>query len=548
MYSTKDNVNTLTALLIAHDIKHAVVCPGSRNAPIVNNLAVCGEITCHPVTDERSAAFFALGISLATNEKVAVCVTSGSALLNTAPAVAEAYYQGVPLLVISADRPAAWIDQNDGQTIRQHEALKQFVKHSVTLPIVHNDEQRWHCNRMVNEAILACNHHGRGPVHINIEIDEPLYDFSTPSLPEERVIRRYSAECLNDVSTLPLMESYCDAQRPMIVVGQAGLSEVPEYIVDELSRHCVIISEPLGVGYLATPFDDALSIIGNDKEYMPDLIVYVGGMVVSKRLKQFLRRCTSAEQWRIGNDSTIIDTFAHITGVVEAEAEHILHYMAFSAHLKKNSFAQRWNEMIKAVEEEQHTKHTLTAATEENEGTSNAEGFSSEEAVKYIEMKAAKMRENIHFHYANSTSVRLACRYARHRVFCNRGVNGIEGSLSTAAGFSVATKEMVVCITGDLSFFYDANALWNNQLGGNLRILLLNNGGGDIFKHLPGFASDAIASPFIAGNHSTSAQGICKAYNAEYVLARNTTEMRQAIDTLLTATSDRPVVAEIMLG
>ena len=164
MYSNKENVNILTALLVAHGIRHAVVCPGSRNAPIVHNLNECPDIKCYPVTDERSAAFYALGMTQALNEPMVVCVTSGTALLNVAPAVAEAYYQHRPLVVISADRPQQWIDQLDGQTLPQPDALGRFVRKAVSLPEPHNDEERWYCNRLVNEALIE----KYAPVHSQV--------------------------------------------------------------------------------------------------------------------------------------------------------------------------------------------------------------------------------------------------------------------------------------------------------------------------------------------------------------------------------------------
>ena len=223
MYCNKENVNVLTALLVAHGVRHAVCCPGSRNAPIVHNLTECPDIRCYPVTDERSAGFYALGMSQALAQPVAVCVTSGTALLNLAPAVAEAYYQQRPLVVISADRPPQWIDQLDGQTLPQHDALGRFVRKAVTLPEVISSppelgggrgglkggtdalvqttspagtppnsggewgaEAHWYCNRLVNEALLE----QFGPVHINVPISEPLFDFSVAQLPEQRVISR----------------------------------------------------------------------------------------------------------------------------------------------------------------------------------------------------------------------------------------------------------------------------------------------------------------------------------------------------------------------
>ena len=166
MFSNKENINILSALLIAHGVRHAVVCPGSRNSAIVHNLNECKEIDCYGVTDERSAGFYALGMAQALQQPVVVCVTSGTALLNLAPAVAEAYYQHVPIMVVSADRPAQWIDQLDGQTLPQPDALGRFVKKAVSLPEPRDDEERWYCNRLINEALLETRHHGKGPVHI----------------------------------------------------------------------------------------------------------------------------------------------------------------------------------------------------------------------------------------------------------------------------------------------------------------------------------------------------------------------------------------------
>ena len=168
MYSNKENVNILTSLLVAHGIHHAVVCPGSRNAPIVHNFNECPDIQCYPVTDERSAGFYALGMTQALKEPVVVCVTSGTALLNLYPAVAEAYYQHRPLVVVSADRPQQWIDQLDGQTLPQPDALGRFVKKAVSLPEPHDEDTSWYCNRLINEALIERH----APVHINVPITE----------------------------------------------------------------------------------------------------------------------------------------------------------------------------------------------------------------------------------------------------------------------------------------------------------------------------------------------------------------------------------------
>ena len=155
MYSNKEQVNILTSLLVAHGIRDAVVCPGSRNSPIAHNLSECPDIACYPVTDERSAGFYALGMAQARKQPVVVCVTSGTALLNLAPAVTEAFYQHIPIVVISADRPAAWIDQLDGQTMPQPDALGRFVRKAVSLPEPHDDDTRWYCNMMIPAGIVT---------------------------------------------------------------------------------------------------------------------------------------------------------------------------------------------------------------------------------------------------------------------------------------------------------------------------------------------------------------------------------------------------------
>ena len=215
MYSDKEQVNILTSLLVASGVRHAVVCPGSRNAPIVHNLNECPQMQCYPVTDERSAGFYALGMSQCLKQPVVVCVTSGTALLNLAPAVAEAYYQHAPLVVISADRPPQWIDQLDGQTLPQPDALGRFVRKAVSLPEPLNEEQRWYCNRLVNEALMVKH----GPVHINVPITEPLFNFTVEKLPEERKIEFIAADIPGHVLS-HVCRMFMQSKRPMLIAGQ----------------------------------------------------------------------------------------------------------------------------------------------------------------------------------------------------------------------------------------------------------------------------------------------------------------------------------------
>ena len=492
MYSSKQNVNILTSLLVAHGIHHAVVCPGSRNAPIVHNLNECPDIQCYPVTDERSAGFYALGMTQALKEPVVVCVTSGTALLNLYPAVAEAYYQHRSLVVVSADRPQQWIDQLDGQTLPQPDALGCFVKKAVSLPEPHDEDTRWYCNRLINEALMVKH----GPVHINVPITEPLFDFSTPELPKERKIELLPAD-ISNVTLSHVCRMFMQAKRPMLIAGQP--------------------MNPL--------MDEAVVQIGDDVDYIPDFVLYTGGSIVSKRLKHFLRK--AKETWVVNSEGEVTDTFMNLTHVVQGDGDVVADMVRFNLEETPHPFVQKWEALLAQIRQQ----------VEANEPP-----YSSAAVVKYFEQKRGA---NI-VHYANSMAIRLANTYSKTPVYCNRGVNGIEGSLSTAAGFSCVTDEKVFCVIGDLSFFYDQNALWNQNLRGNLRILLLNNGKGGIFDMLPGLEKSPARDKYVAAEHHATAEGICQQNDIYYQQATTIEEMQRGIDLLLSADFSRPMVLEVL--
>ena len=565
MYTNKENVNILTALFVEHGVRHAVVCPGSRNAPITHNLVVCPDIECCNVVDERSAGFYALGMALATASPVAVCVTSGTALLNLMPAVAEASYQRVPLVVVSADRPPQWIDQLDGQTLPQGDALGRFVRKAVTLPEPHDDEERWFCNRLVNEALLAARRQGGGPVHINVPLSEPLYEYTVEALPDERTIffaparsdKRLLTECAGRLFS---------SRRPMIVVGQTKRDDLLLEDFAGLHKPIVVLNEALSIGRGACHFDEVLDKVTREQSnkvtqeqgnkvqssrfkvlapssyaseqaraqgaeptlreaFTPDFVLYLGGELVSKRLKQCLRQLPASTQvWAVSEDGEVRDTFCHLHGVIEGHPADVLADLAeLTADVPmrdSTEFFELWDDILANADEAIDTYEPP---------------FSPMAAVRLLEEaldKVTKEQSNgVARHYANSTAVRLANRYARGYVWCNRGVNGIEGTLSTAAGFSLVCDEEVVCVIGDLSFFYDQNALWQRALGDKLRILLLNNGGGGIFERFEGL-KESPARDCVMARHITSAEGICQSYGVQYRAARSMEELREGIEWL----------------
>ncbi len=545
MYSNKENVNILTSLLLEYGVSDAVVCPGSRNAPIVHNLSVCEAIRCRPVTDERSAAFYALGLAIATRRPTVVCVTSGSALLNVMPAVAEAAYQHVPLVVISADRPQQWIDQLDGQTIPQSDALGRFVRKAVQLPEPHNDEERWLCRRLVNEAMHLATCRQGAPVHINVPISEPLFEFDTEQLPQLSRFNNIKRAAIKDAS-MDMPDAFHEAKRPMIVIGQLAHGTVSHETIRSLSEKYVVMSEPLSnPSYMTIHFDEAIryivsdnSSINDDKDdktaYYPDYVIYVGDTLVSKPARRFLRNAKAPSCLITPDAADIHDPLMTLTDIVECDTDSINALLASLCEApdtdERCRFHDRWQSFLDAC-----AAHADAYAPE----------YSQMATVKYFEEQLADLDIDICVHYANSSAVRLACIYAQHYVWCNRGVNGIEGSLSTAAGFSLATHDMTVCVIGDLSFFYDQNALWNSNLRGNLRIILLNNRGGGIFRQLPGLSDSPAADDLVMASHENTAQGICTQNDIGYMSAKNMDEMQIGVVTLLTRESERPMLLEV---
>ena len=568
MYSNKENINLLTSLLVAKGITDAVVCPGSRNAPIVHNLNEVEQITCHPVTDERSAGFYAVGLAQATGRPVVVCVTSGSALLNVAPAVAEAFYQHVPLIVVSADRPQQWIGQLDGQTLPQQGAFGPMVRRSVQLPEPHDEEERWLCGRLINEALHLATCKGCAPVHINVPVTEPLFQFDVEKLPETTPFKAHTLPTTFNVDTF---KAFAQAKRPMVVLGQLPDGAVATDTLCSLSQRCVVLAEPLSSpSYNITHGDEAVRVLTSadgDKavapdstdsfapdaidSFAPDAIVYIGGTVVSKTVRRFLRQA-KAPAWVVTpNVLEVSDPLMSLTDIVECPLEEtnalLLTLIAALADCETLAaedkasdatnlsaghevFRSRWQRLLDRCGAHAESYEPL---------------FSQMATVRYFESQLEDLYEDLHVHYANSSAVRLANIYAAHRVWCNRGVNGIEGSLSTAAGFSLGTTDKVVCVIGDLSFFYDQNALWNGRLRGNLRIILLNNHEGGIFSTLPGLDGSPAAHDMVAAAHNTEARGICTQNDIGYLKATNMDEMQVGVVTLLTQQADRPMVLEV---
>lgn len=534
MYTDKKSILQLAALLKAHGIRKIVLCPGSRNIPIVQTLANIPDFTCYPMTDERSAGFFALGLALHGGTPAAVCCTSGTALLNLHPAVAEAFYQQVPLVVISADRPAAWIGQMDGQTLPQPGVFGSLVKKSVDLPEVDSEESEWYCNRLINEALLELNHHGKGPVHINVPISEPFFKLPVTELPEVRVITRYQGLSVYDKDYQPLIDRLNRYQRRMAVVGQMNLI----YLFDKrytkmLYKHFAWFTENISnqtvPGVPIRNIEPLLCSMNfeTQQKMRPGLLITYGGHIISKRLKKFLRRHPPVEHWHIAPDGEVVDLYGSLTTVIEMDPFEFLEKIAPMMENRTPEYPRQWEALSKAIPQAQFDYSEMSAIGA---------------VIKNLPAPCS-------LHLANSSVVRYAQLFdipANVEILSNRGTNGIEGSLSTALGYATASDKLNYLFIGDLSFFYDMNALWNSNYGANIRILLLNNEGGEIFHALPGLELHENARRFVTATHCTTAKAWAEDRGFEYLSARNSEELNAAVTVFTQASvTNRPMLLEV---
>jgi len=536
MYSSKKNVLETVALFKAFGISEVVLSPGSRNAPLIQSFASDPFFNCHTVVDERSAGFFALGIINRIQKPVAVCCTSGTALLNYGPAVAEAFYQELPLVVVSADRAPAWIGQMDGQTLPQADIFGTLVRKSVQLPEVHSDEDLWHCNRLVNEALNASLL--GGPVHINIPISEPLFDFSVEALPEVRKTTVVTPLVINDLQ--PLVEMYDQAERVLIVVGQLPANPLKlTRLLEKCRLHGseVVLVEHLGQYFTPDSIGnfDALISTWNEQQaqaFAPDLLITLGGHVVSKRVKKWLRENPPKAHWHIGLSGQMPDTYQHATHFIRTTPDAFLE--AFVKLQKKQvsgpvtPWILSWNLASRELSEPDRSLPfsdiTVTGAFLKVIGESSVLFSGNSSPIRNLQL----------FKKPKDVS-----------VFCNRGTSGIEGTLSAACGYASGSSDLVFVLLGDLSFFYDLNILTHRPFPANLRILLINNGGGSIFKQLPDLENSDIVTKYVSASHDMKSKGFVEAAGIRYFGATNYKELDQVLKILRSVEGNSAALLEV---
>jgi 2-succinyl-5-enolpyruvyl-6-hydroxy-3-cyclohexene-1-carboxylate synthase len=505
-FSNKILSQTLVQLCLDKGIDHIVISPGSRNAPLTISFGEHPDFKCFSIVDERCAAFFALGIAQQLKKPVAVVCTSGSALLNYYPAVVEAFYSDIPLVVISADRPKNYIDIGDGQTIRQENVFENHILYSANC--IEGDDFQIKNETEINVALNTAIELN-GPVHLNIPFSEPLYHTSENQMVwPQNVAARLDREILEE-DLEPFLSKWNPSKRKMILVGVLPPNSVEQRFVEQLAKDesVLVLTETtsnLHNESFITAIDQLIAPLRDEdfRELQPDILLTFGGMVVSKKIKAFLRSFPPKQHWHVDTKKAF-DT-----------------YFVLTHHFKTtvNNFFVKFLPKTTAVESD-YQKHWL--ATKQYR-LQRHQAYESEipysDFIVFCEI-FHNLPQNIQLQLSNSATIRYAQLFEippSAEVFCNRGTSGIDGSTSTAVGAAYASKLPTVFITGDLSFFYDSNALWNNYIPKNFKVIVVNNSGGGIFRILPGEKNTQLFDTYFETKHNLSAKQLSEMYGFKY--------------------------------
>jgi 2-succinyl-5-enolpyruvyl-6-hydroxy-3-cyclohexene-1-carboxylate synthase len=541
--SDKPIAQMLSDISAAKGMRYAVISSGSRNAPLVIAFDAENEIECLCIIDERSAAFFALGIAQQTNTPVGLICTSGTAVLNYAPAIAEAYYQRIPLIVITADRPPEWIDQDDGQTINQQAIFSNYSKAFFNLPVETNHaDDLWYAQRTISEAFNTATESGNeGPVHINVPLREPLYKEVEKVKTDYKII---DAPCIQKQfgkdEEKKLLEVWNTAKSKMIVCGLHKPDKELNNLLGKLANDGSVAvmaettSNMQGDKFIHN-IDAVLDSLdeNNKKRFQPELLITIGGPVTSKKLKTYLRKYKPQYHWHVSVSAAHTDTFQSLTQVLAVDEKYLFTLLSKQVGKEKKNYG----------------KNLKNISAKGNEALLSYCKKASFTDLSVIDVIWNNIPNNSDVHLGNSSPIRYANLFETKskdgiNYYCNRGVSGIDGMTSTASGAAFSSGRMTTLITGDLAFFYDSNALWNKYINDNLRIIVINNGGGGIFRLIDSKDTPLLEKYFEA-KHSMKAEGLAKAHNIPYYSAKNENELAQNLTKLYKDHKGKPVILEI---
>ena len=500
-------------------VRHAVFSPGSRSTTLAMLFQSHGGFHTYMNIDERSAGFMALGIAKAQGEPAVLVCTSGSALTHYGPAVVEAKHSGVPMIILSADRPYTLQKVGAPQTIDQQKYFGTAVNYYEELSVPSESHYYTYPRQVARRAYLKANDHKLGPVHINVPLFEPL----VPHRDEEYFTRGRSAKPFRFVKhqEIASLASLLDGKRVLILGGPSVTN--PKSVVDFADRiGAVVIGDPLSnlrqyEGVIST-YDAFLAHHERWEELRPDVVIQLGQIPVSKRIQQWMGTLTDIDYITVSPNADVVNPSLTTTIHVMADIDVFLGEMSLGIFVMQDlEYVRVWQGI------ESNSREQLNKVQEE---PNLFEG-------RTIHMLQRMMPDEGQLLVANSMSIRdmdyfWAAGRSQAMVYGNRGTNGIDGTVSTALGLSTNGKPTVM-LTGDLSFFHDLNGLAIGKTQGmNLTIILHNNDGGGIFQYLPQKGTDDFDYLFNTPQ-GIDYSGLATMYGLDYVKVTTNAELERAM-------------------
>lgn len=520
MHTDKLATVHLIELLVRKGVKDFIISPGSRNAPIINELVNRKDVNLYSVADERSAAFVAIGMYLKTKKAVAITCTSGSALLNYTPAVSEAFYQGIPLFILSADRPSIWLDQGEGQTIKQQKSLQNFVNDEFNIALDSDISDYKNLDIEISKSIDKAFFPTPGPVHFNIEYDEPLYNQSVEI--EQSVIleEKNSNEVEQNINYQKYAGKLLKSKRVLLLCGQLMPKKELSKLIDQFAENdqVVVLTESTSnlhsKNFIPSIDKTLLTIEDRFEDFRPDILITIGDAIISKIVKRVLRKYKAKEHWQISEKGVFRDTY---------------HSLSESIHLDPNTFFSNLNTFEINNESDYRLKwdkqYALAGSIYSKFKTSI--DFSD---LLVFDFLFKNIKEDSEIHIANSSPIRYQQLFESNNLqtFCNRGTSGIDGCSSTAVGYALKNEKDTWLISGDVSFLYDSNAWWN-KYDKNIKIILVNNGGGGIFRIIPGPLKIEGFENYFETHNPVNINSLCNAFSIEHYLANDMESLKNGL-------------------
>ena len=536
MYSNLKSIQILVAMLKKKNIRNIVISPGNSHNAIVRSIEEDGFFKTYNIVDERSAAFFATGLIQELNEPVAICCTSGTAATNYMTGVTEAFRRKLPLIVITGDKNPYYLAQLEDQMIDQVNLFKTNTRYTNSLPIVKNEKDEWYCQRVINEAFLEMDHHGIGPVHINVPIEEGMLainnDFTTTELPKVNLIERIDYKTSED----DIRNKFEELKNKKVLILYGQDNNVTEEKINKLEKifdnyNCVISVDKLSNIHCKGSIETtraalAAKISKTFNELIPDIVITIGGNVAwdgKFSLKGFKNQF---ESWLVTEEGKVQDYYKNLTTIFEMTMEEFLDNMAKYNVDKSNSYYELWSNKTKEFNIPEFEYSNLYT----------------------VQRLMNNLPKNSELNLANSTTIRIAQYFDLDdsiKVYCNRGVNGIDGCMSTFIGQAATSDKLNFLIIGDLTFFYDMNALWNRYVGKNVRIMLNNNSGAALFHFNQGLKNYPTLNENVAADHDAISKGWVESRGFKYLYARNKEEFDKNLQEFLNPDSDKPIILEV---